>query len=64
MNFICVIGPCWNNLNTLLHTIDNNNKLLSNIKKFYIPTNDINIHNFFCELRHPNIISYHFAENQ
>lgn len=64
MNFIFVIGPCWNNLTTLLHTINNNRNIVKNIKKFYIPTNDINVHKYFCNLNDPNIISYHFAENE
>lgn len=64
MSFICVIGPCWNNLQTLLNTINNNKTLVPTIKKFYIPTNDINVHNYFCHLNDPTIVSYHFDENQ
>jgi len=64
MSFICVIGPCWNNLQTLLNTINNNKTLVPTIKKFYIPTNDVNVHNYFCHLNDPTILSCHFDENQ
>ncbi len=59
-----IIGPSYNNLEKLLYTINNNLKLLKNIKKIYLPTNDINIYNYFTELNNPNITVYKFAENQ
>jgi hypothetical protein len=64
MSYILVIGPCWNNLQTLLDTINNNASILPNIKRIYIPTNDANIHKFFCDLNNPRIISDYFYENQ
>jgi hypothetical protein len=64
MSYIFVIGPCWNNLQTLLNTIQNNKRLVPTIKKFYIPTNDINVHNYFCNLKNPDILSCHFEENK
>ena len=56
MSIICVIGPCWNNLQTLLNTIYNNRTMLPQIKKFYITTNDDNNVRYFSELNDPSII--------
>jgi hypothetical protein len=64
MSFIFVFGPCWNNLQTLINTINNNSSLISNIKRIYISTNDPNTHRFFSELNNPDIISDYFYENQ
>lgn len=65
MSFIFVIGPAYNNLNTLLDTINNNNKLLKNIKHFYIPTNDRNIYTYFQNQKcYNNITCNFFCENQ
>jgi hypothetical protein len=64
MSYIFVIGPCWNNLETLINTINNNSSLISNIKRIYIPTNDAKTHRYFSELNNPNIISDYFFENQ
>jgi FkbM family methyltransferase len=64
MSYIFVIGPCWNNLQTLLNTINNNKSLIPNIKQFYIPTNDINVHNYFCDLNDSTIVSHYFGENE
>lgn len=64
MSFIFVIGPSWNNLETLIETINKNNALVSNVKKYYISTNDQNVHKFFTELKNPYIMSDHFYENQ
>lgn len=64
MSIICVIGPCWNNLQTLLHTIHTNRSFVPNIKKFYIATNDEKNVNFFKELNDPSIICQKFAENE
>jgi hypothetical protein len=64
MSFICVIGPCWRNLNTLLDTIQQNRIMLSNIKKFYISTNDEIVERYFIDLNDPSIICKKFAENE
>lgn len=65
MSFIFIIGPAYNNLNTLLDTINNNNKLLKNIKHFYIPTNDKNIYNYFqSQTYYDNITCHFYCENQ
>ena len=64
MSIICVIGPCWNNLQTLLNTIYNNRTMLPQIKKFYITTNDDNNVRYFSELNDPSIICKKFADNE
>ena len=64
MSFICVIGPCWNNLQLLLYTISKNRNMLPQIKKFYIPTNDDNNVRYFTELNDPSIICTKFADNE
>jgi len=64
MNIIFVIGPTWQNLNTLLKTIEINKSRCSNIKHFYIPTNDKNVDKYFKDLNDENITSFYFSENQ
>jgi hypothetical protein len=64
MSYILVIGPCWNELKTLINTIDNNCRFLTDIKRIYVATNDATVHKFFCDLKNPKIISNHFYENQ
>ena len=64
MSFICVIGPCWNNLQFLLFTISKNRNMLPQIKKFYIPTNDDNNVRYFTELNDSSIICTKFADNE
>ena len=64
MSLIFVIGPCWNNLNTLLKTIEINRSLINNIKHFYIPTNDKTVENYFTNLKDENITCNFFHENQ
>jgi hypothetical protein len=63
-NFIFVIGPAWKNLNTLLETIRINKKMLPNIKKIYIPTNDKNVETYFIENPHDNIVCKFCFENK
>jgi hypothetical protein len=46
MAVIFVFGPCWNNLETLKNTLENNKRMISNIKKIYITTNDNNVLNY------------------
>jgi len=58
------LGHCWNNLDTLIKTIENNNKMLSNIKAFYITTNDQNVLNYFDKLNCDKIKCKKFADNQ
>lgn len=65
MSFIFIIGPAYNNSKTLLETINNNNKLLKNIKHFYIPTNDRNIYTYFQnQTDYDNITCEFYCENQ
>ena len=64
MSFICVIGPGWNNLQLVLHTISKNRNILPGIKKIYIPTNDDNTLRYFTELNDPSIICTKFADNE
>lgn len=68
MSIIFVIGPSWNNLSTLLETIEINKKMVSNILteniKFYLPTNNREVENYFKNLNDNNIVSYYFGENQ
>lgn len=64
MSYIFVIGPAYNNLNTLLNTININNKILKNIKHFYIPTNDMTIYNYFKNIKCYNITCDFYHKNQ
>lgn len=64
MSFIFVIGPCYKNLDTLLKTIENNNSMISNIKRMYIPTNDESVYNYFDNLNDAKVICEKFADNQ
>ena len=64
MSIIFVSGPCWNNLKTLIDTIDINNSFLKNIKKIYITTNDKNVNDYFSNLNNETIISQQFSENE
>jgi len=64
MSFICVIGPCWQNLQTLLNTIEQNRTILPNIKRFYIATNDEITEQYFIKLNDPTIICKKFADNE
>jgi|TARA_R110002074_G_scaffold38935_1_gene105089 hypothetical protein len=64
MNLIFVIGPVWTNLDVLLDTIDKNRKMLSNIKKIYIPTNHKDVEKYFIENPNENILCKFFKENQ
>jgi hypothetical protein len=65
MSYIFIIGPAYNNLNCLLNTIQVNNKILENIKHFYIPTNDIQIYNYFQNQKeYDNITCNFYCENQ
>ena len=59
-----VIGPVWQNLNTLLETIKLNNSKLFNIHKFYIATNDKSVENYFKYLNDDRITCNFFGENQ
>jgi hypothetical protein len=68
MSIIFVIGPCWNNLKTLIDTININHSFLENIKinikKIYITTNDKNVNDYFSNLNNEIIISQQFSENE
>ena len=64
MAIIFVIGPCWNNLNTLINTININKNLINNIKHIYIPTNDLSVEKYFKELNNPSITCKYINENQ
>jgi hypothetical protein len=64
MAVIFVFGPCWNNLETLKNTIENNKRMISNIKKIYITTNDNNVLNYYKNLNDENILCQKFADNQ
>jgi hypothetical protein len=60
-----VIGPSWNNLNTLLNTIEKNKSILSSDNiNFYLPTNDRNVEKYFKENEYNNIKCLFFSENQ
>ena len=62
MNLIFVIGPVWTNLDVLLDTIDKNRKMLSNIKKIYIPTNHKDVEKYFIENPNENILCKFFRK--
>jgi hypothetical protein len=64
VNISFVIGPVWQNLNTLLDTIKLNKSKLFNIHKFYITTNHKNVENYFKVLNDDKIICIFFGENQ
>ena len=64
MSFIFVFGPCWNNLETLKNTIENNRNLVENIKSVYITTNDNTVLEYYNDLNDNNIICKKFADNQ
>jgi hypothetical protein len=64
MAIIFVIGPCWNNLNVLKNTIENNRKMVKDIKHFYITTNDNTVLEYFEKLNDENIKCQKFADNQ
>ena len=61
---IFVIGPVWKNLNTLLDTIEINKRMLNNIKKIYIPTNNKNIEKYFLDNPMNNVICKYYFENK
>lgn len=64
MSFIFVFGPCWNSLEILKYTINNNTSILQNIKSIYVATNDINVYNYFNELNNNKIKCIKFADNE
>ena len=64
MSIIFVFGPCWNNLQTLINTINNNILIVPNFKCIYIATNDINVFNYFQELNNIKIKCYNFSDNE
>ena len=63
-NIIFVIGPVWTNLNVLLETIDKNRKMITNIKKIYIPTNHMDVVNHFKKKPDENIICEYVFDNK
>lgn len=62
-NIIFVIGPAWKNLNTLLKTIHINKKMLSNIKKIYIPTNHRDVEKYFIDNPQEDVVCKYVFEN-
>ena len=63
-NIIFVIGPVWKNLKTLLETIEINRKMVTNIKKFYIPTNHRDVEKYFNDNPSDDIICKFYFENK
>jgi len=64
MSIIFVFGPCWNNLHTLLKTIEININMVPNYKFIYIVTNDINVLKHFEENKSEKIKCHKFSDNE
>ena len=64
MSIIFVFGPCWNNLHTLIDTINNNLTLFPNTKSIYIATNDNNVLMYYNKLNDARIKCEKFADNE
>jgi len=64
MGFIFVFGHCWNNLNVLVNTINNNLSLISDVKAIYIATNDDKTLEYFITYKDNRIKCEKFANNE
>lgn len=62
MSIIFVFGPCWNNLQTLINTIEINCRMVPDFKSVYIVTNDSTVFSYFNLLKNEKIKCNQFCD--